>query len=228
MARFVVVLVLVALTAPPHAAASIWITNNARAPSLHVDARGNAEVIWRDVRGVRRTMLVPATGRVLPGGHAGPNVSKPASVDLPLAVFVRRTPDGRLWALQAWRVSPRGPLELHLARWRGESPVISANVSVDRLTGTVTFHGAGMYGKSPTTAGQLLRVTAYLDCFECPAAPGSGWGRMLGVFPRAPDGAFSVFLRPRWQASLYRITVYGKNFGTTYTPDVRVNVRVVT
>lgn len=216
-----------ALGSPPAADASIWITNNARAPSLRVDARGNAEVRWHDAAGVRHTLLVPETGRVLPGGKAGPDVLRRASVDLSLARVVRRTPDGRLWALQAWRVSPRVPLELHLARWRGKAPLISASVSADQLTGTVTFHGAGMYGKSPTTAGTLLRVTAYVDCFDCPASR-SGWARMLGVFPRAPDGAFSVFLRPQWQTSLYRITVYGKNFGTTLAPDARVGVRVVT
>ena len=115
---------------------------------------------------------------------------------------------------------------MHLARWRGEPPSVTAAFGGERIAGSVSFHGAGMYGRSPTPDGKLLRVAAYVDCFECSGSP--GWGRMLAVFPSAPDGAFAVLLRPTWQASLYRVTVYGKNSGTTLAPDTRVMVRAVT
>src|SRR3982751_931386 len=100
MRRLVVLGAVAALTLPPRAAASIWITNGARAPTLGVDSHGNAEIGWRDTRGLRHTLLVPPRGRVLPGGHAGRDVSRRVGLKLPLARVVRRTPDGRLWALQ--------------------------------------------------------------------------------------------------------------------------------
>jgi hypothetical protein len=175
---------------------------------------------------VRHSLLVPPRGRVLPGGHAGRDVSRRVGSNLPLARVVRRTPDGRVWALQAWPVRGNGPVELHLARWRGESPSVTAAVDGERIAGTVSFHGAGMYGRSPTPGGKLLRVAAYVDCFDCSGS--TSWRRMLAVFPSAPDGAFAVLLKPTWQASLYRVTVYGKNSGTTLAPDTRVTVRAVT
>lgn len=181
-------------------------------------ARGNAEVDWRDAHGVRHTLLVPPRGKYLPDGRAGVDVSRRTPVRLPLAVAVavRRTPDGRLWALQEWRVS--GAVELHFARWTG-SPTRVTQVADGRLTGVVTYHGAPVFGTSPTTGGAKLRVAAYVDALE-----GTALTRLLGVYPRSPDGSFSVFLRPEWQAPRYRVTVYGQNRGWAYAPDAFVEV----
>jgi hypothetical protein len=206
---------------PATTAASVWITNSARAPTLRVDARGNAEVRWRDGNGTLRTLLVPRSGRVLPGGHiTGRDVSRPdAQTDLPMAVSVRRTPDGRHWALQRWQLVPGRPTELRFSRWTGEPPLVAAEVTEGRLAGTVTYHGKPLYGTSRTPEGKRVRVLLYVD-----AQTGSSWRRLVGVFPRAPDGSFSVLLRPDWMAPAYRLMLRAPNAGWAYTPDMRVIV----
>jgi hypothetical protein len=214
--RRLTLIFLVALATPGSGAASIWIANGARSPSLRVDARGNAQVTWSDRRGLH-TLLVPRSGRVLPGGRSGPDVSRRAATMVPLALTVRRTPDGRMWALQRWR-GATGALELHLSRWKGAPTEVTAEVAGERLTGRVTFHGGGVSGYSPTTAGRRLRVAAYVDALQ-----GMTWRRLAGVFPRA-DGSFSLFLHPAWQAPRYRVTVYGKNVGWTFMPDASIEV----
>jgi hypothetical protein len=207
--------------APGAAHASIWVADGARAPALRVDARGNAEVRWRDARGGAQTLLIPRRGKVLPGGHiAGRDVSRPdPATDLPLAVAVRRTPDGRLWALQRWQILPGRPVELRFARWTGEPTLVTAEVAEGRLLGTATYHGRGLYGFSPTTAGKRVRVAAYVD-----AQADASWRRLLGVFPRAPDGSFRLLLRPEWSAQAYRVTLRAPNLGWVYAPDARVVV----
>jgi hypothetical protein len=216
--KLVALIILVAALPTAAASASIWVTNNARAPVLRVDARGNAEVAWRDAGGQVRTLLVPRTGEVLPGGKIrGRDISRRQSnSQLPLAVVVRRTPDGRLWALQRWQVVPNGPLELRFARWTGEPTSVDAEVLNGRLVGTATYHQTPLYGFSPTTAGKRVRVAVLLD-----ARDGASWRRLLGVFTRAPDGGFSVFLRPEWMSTAYRVTLRGPNLGWAYTPDTR-------
>ena len=217
-----VAVVAAALAGP--AAASITAASNAQRPALRVDARGYAEVSWLE-RGERRTLLIPPAGRYLPGGRIqGPDVSRTASVPgLPFARVVRRTPDGRLWALQAWRVQANGPVELRFARWRGAPAAVEADVTLRRLTGTATFGGRGIYGTSPTTAGTQIRHYALVDCLRCQGA--TGWKRLLGVRLSGPRGSFSLLLRPAWAALRYRVTVAGPNRGWTYAPDASVVVR---
>lgn len=207
------------------ARASIWIADGARSPQLRVDAGGSAEVRWRDSRGVSRTLLVPPRARLLPGGRiTGRDVSRPIStVTIPMRVLVRRTSDGRLWALQAWRVLPRGPVELHLSRWRGAPTRIEAEspcCADGRLRGTVTFGGRPVYGFSPTPEGKRIRSIAYVDH----ARRAGGWARAAGVFLRPPAGSFALFLQSRWRSTRYRVTVPGPNRGTTLAPDARVVV----
>src|SRR5205823_6459513 len=146
-------LALAAATASP-AAASIWVANGGRAPTLQVDARGNAEIGWHDARGAH-TLLVPRSGSVLPGGRlTGRDISRPIPSSVAMAVVTRRTPDGRYWALQRWQVLPNGPVELHFARWTGEPTTVTAEVANDHLTGSAAYHGRPVYGYSPTTAGK--------------------------------------------------------------------------
>jgi len=201
------------------AVASITIGYDAGRPVLKIDANGNAEVDWTE-RGVRKTMWIPTTGRYLPGGHiSGPDVSKPAhGVALPYLRVVRRTPDGRLWALQSWPVQPNGQVELRFSRWQGPTTAVTGDVADGRLTGTAIFQGHGVDGFSPTTAGTPVRLYAWVDCWRCDGA--SGWQRLTGVRLVGPSGIFSLYLRPAWESTRYRVTVPGPNRGATYAPDV--------
>jgi hypothetical protein len=210
-----------ALAVPAHG--SIKAASSAQKPALRVDARGYAEVSWTE-GGSRRTLLIPPSGRYLPGGTIdGPDVSRPTTVaGLPFARVVRRTPDGRLWALQAWPVQAGGPAELRFSRWQGALPKVEADVTTRRMTGTATFAGKGIYGTSPTTAGTEIRHYASIDCLGCQGA--SGWKRLIGVRLEGPRGTFAVQLRPAWAAPKYRVTVAGPNRGWTYAPDASVIV----
>jgi hypothetical protein len=217
------VLALAAGALPAAAPGSITAATNAQRPALRVDARGYAEVSWTEA-GARKTLLIPPAGRYLPGGTiSGADVSRPTTVPgLPFARVVRRTPDGRLWALQAWPVQAGGPVELRFSRWRGEPSTVEADVTLRRLTGTASFQGRGIYGTSPTTAGTPVRHYAFVDCLGC---KGSGWNRLLGLRLAGPRGAFALLLRPAWAAPSYRVTVAGPNRGWTYAPDASVVVR---
>lgn len=200
------------------AVASITVSERFAAPSLRVDARGYAEVSWTQA-GSRRTLLIPPRGQYLPGGKlSGADVSLPArDVKLPLAVVVRRTADGRLWALQRWRVQAGGPVELRFSRWTGAPTAVVAKVANGKLTGRATFAGKGVFGTSPTTAGAQIRHYALVDCRGCPGA--RGWQRLLGVALHGPAGRFSLSLTPKRSGNRYRVTVAGPNRGTTYAPD---------
>lgn len=198
--------------------ASVGIGNNAQRLALRVNESGYAEVSWTE-RGVRRTLVVPPRGRVLPGSRiAGPDVSRPApSVRLPFARVVRQTPNAMYFALQAWRVVPGGPVKLHFSRWRGNPTEVTIRVEGERLLGEARFAGRGVYGFSPSPEGKRLRLTAYIDCFACPGA--AGWKRLLGVRLRGPRGSFAVGIRPAWTGRRYRAIVQGPNRGWTYAPD---------
>lgn len=213
----------VALTVLPTAAGSIQVARSAQKPALKVDARGYAEVSWTEA-GARRTLLIPPEGRYFPGGRVtGPDVSRPTdAAGVPLAVVVRRTPDGRLWALQEWQTAPRGPRELRFSRWQGAPTSLEAAVEGDQLSGTASFAGKGVYGTSPTTAGKAVTHFAFVDCEGCPGT--SGWARLLGVRLEGPRGAFALKLTPRRLGSRYRVTVPGPNRGWTYAPDATVVV----
>ena len=229
MRRVLPLALVAALAASADAAASIWVASGARSPQLRVDSRGYAEVSWRDARGVRRTVLVPPRGRLLPGGRiSGRDVSRPIGLPLAMKVIVRRTPDGRLWALQRWQVQPGRPEELHLARWRGAPTALTATAVCCRgdgetLEGTASFAGRPVYGFSPTPEGRRMRAVVYVDCFGCSLAS-TGLARAIGLFPRAPAGSFSLFVRPAWVGTRYRLTIAGPNRGTTLAPDARIVV----
>lgn len=209
-----------ALVAAAPAGASILVATGARSPALKVDAKGFAEVGWTDSGGVRRTLLIPPRGRVLPGGRLpGRNVARRDGARLAMAKVVLRTPDGRLWALQSWRRAER--TELRFSRWSG-SPTsvtlatICCRLDSETLEGRAVFSGKPVFGRSPTTAGRLVRIVAYLD-----RATTSGWAQMRGVFPRAPDGIFRLWVRPEWQAPRYRVTIAGPNLAWAMAPDAR-------
>jgi hypothetical protein len=213
------------------ARASTTVARGVQRPALKIDARGYAEVSWTEA-GARRFLVVPPRGKLLPGGRLdGRDVSRNAraTVRLPFVRAVRRTADGRFWALQAWAKTPKNPVELRFSRWRGAPTVVELEArcceSEARLEGRATFHGRPVFGYSRTPEGRRLRLFAYVDCFGCPVAP-AAWSRLIGVALRAPDGRFSLQLRPAWQGVRYRATVEGPNIGTTYAPDASTVVTV--
>lgn len=224
MTRAAVLVLAAAGAVSGSAAASIGITFTPFAnPALRVDARGNAEVSWT-AGGSRRTVLVPPSGKYLPGGTLpGRDVSVGTSaVAIPYRKALRRTPDGRLWALQAWQTGFRGPLELRFSRWRGAPARITLELK-DKgrgqiLTGRATFRGRPISGTYATNAGTRIPLAAQLDCFACPAAGGRRWIRFNGVRTLA-NGMFGSGLQRGWTGSKYRATIVGPNLGSTLAPD---------
>jgi hypothetical protein len=195
--------------------ASVWVGENATRPTLRVDSKGTAEVRFTS-RGRSDTVIVPAKGQLFHGGSlAGPDVARRVSTPkLPNAIVVKRTPDGRLWALQQLQVKPGAPLDLHLARWRGAPTAIELARNGEQLEGRATFNGRGVSGRTSTLEGKRPRIYVYLDYYA-----GGTWRRMLAVAPKA-NGTFSAFLRPAWQqASRYRATMPGPNIGAHFAPD---------
>jgi hypothetical protein len=199
------------------AAASYGVATGATGAALRVDAKGDAEVSWAQ-GGVHHSFIVPPSGAGYYGTLAGGDISRRAKVALPMAVAVRVTPDGRVWALQQLAVSGR-VTSLDLSRWQGATTQLAPTTDGKRLRGRATFHGHPVTGSSPTRAGKAVRVYVYLDCFGCPGRP-SGWTAMLAVAPKA-DGSFSVYLRPSWVGRRYRATVQGPNVGAELAPDAQ-------
>jgi hypothetical protein len=209
-------LVAAAFAASP-AAGSIAVADDVSAPALRVDAARNAEVSWTQ-GGARHTLLVPPQGRVLPGGHlSGGDMTHSAPTGgVPFARVVRTGPGGWKYALEAWRVLPGGPVELHFARWRGAATVARLTATPTStgvlLSGSVTLAGRPVPTTSRTPGGKVVRQYAYLDAFH------GTWRRLGGVAVRA-DGTFRRLVPKGSEASRYRVLVPGPNVGATYAPD---------
>src|SRR5215210_3325351 len=176
MGRMLAVAAAACLVAPAVAAASVTVATNVQRPALRVDAKGNAEVSWT-AGGRRQYLLVPPTGRFLPGGRLPRgDVSRPVSgVPLPYLRVLRRTPDGRLWALQTWQVAFSKAVELRFSRWRGAPTQITLAAmpsgTTEVLQGRATFQGRPVTGTSPTNAGKPVLLSGFFDCSGC-GAPG--------------------------------------------------------
>jgi hypothetical protein len=204
------------------ASASVTVTTNPQRPALRVDARGYAEVSWAS-NGVRRTLLVPPTGRALPGGRInGRDVSRSTrAVAIPFRRVLRRTPDGRYWALQAWRLTRGGPLELRFSRWRGEPTRLELTATpsggTEILEGRATFQGRPVTGSWRTLEGARIRHAAVLECFAC-GGRSSGWTWFNSVRTRA-GGLFAATVPPAARGARYRATIVGPNVGRTLAPD---------
>ena len=220
--RLVVGVIAIGLSLIGGADASIYVGADAVRPTLEVDAKGTA-VVRFTARGKRDVVVVPARGQLYHGGSlSGPDVSRPVpAAGVPLALAVRRTPDGTLYALQAWQVLPGQPVELHLARWKGEPTSLTLATDGKRLTGTARFQGKSVTGTTFTLEGKRLRIYVYLDCLGCGGKP--GWTRMIGVSPRS-DGTFAAYLRPEWNGKRFKATVAGPNAGVVFAPDARAEV----
>jgi len=202
------------LLLPGVAVASTTIATGVARPALRVDAAGNAEVSW-SAGGRRATLLVPPAGRVLPGGRLGKaDVSRSAAAAIPFAKVVRRTPDGRLWALQAWPSIGTGPADLRIARWHGAPTKVTLAVDGGTLTGRATYHGAPIPRYSRTFAGTRMRVYVYLDGWS-----GGRWHRLFGVAPRS-DGTFRRLIPESFvRYPRFRAIVTGPVVGADIAPD---------
>ena len=156
----------------------------------------------------------------------------------PLAwkVAACKAPDGSYWALQAWQrklpnlgapASGRSAgWELHLSHWTGDLPVLSITMARDqtleRLFGTYTLNGSGVYGFGASSAGSPLDSfgrNIYLDTFN--SAYGTGWKRENSFLTHGPNGTFCYLFakhgaRPIGEGKQYRATVIGPGV----TPDV--------
>jgi len=219
--RVLSLLVGVAVAVPASAAASVTVTTNAQRPALRVDTRGYAEVSWT-ARGVRRTLLIPPRGRAFPGGRLpGRDVSSAApAVKIPFRRVVRRTPDGRYWALQSWRLVRGGTVELRFSRWRGAPTVMELATEpsggTELLRGRATFHGRPIAGFWQTLEGARIRLAAAFECFACMGRPGWQW---FGGKRTQSNGTFASTVPLRARARQYRATIVGPNIGTTLAPD---------
>ena len=220
MTRALLVAAAVLLAAPAAAAGSITVATNVQRPALRVDAKGNAEVSW-SAGGSRRYLLVPSTGRFLPGGRLpGRDVSRPATdVTLPYRRVLRRTPDGRLWALQTWQVAFSKAVELRFSRWRGAPTQITLAAMpsgrTEVLGGRATFQGRPVTGTSPTNAGTPILHSGFFDCSGC---GGAGWTRW-GAKRTAANGSFAITVPLSRRGSQYRVSIAGPNRGATLAPD---------
>ncbi len=195
------------------------MATNASRPALRVDARGNAEVSWT-AGGARQYLLVPARGEVFPGRRlTGRDVSRAThAVSIPFRKVLRRTPDGRYWALQAWRVEPGGPVELRFSRWRGPPTQLVLD-SVEQSTNGYVVSGSATFGGRPvplwsrTPEGKRVRTYAYVDRMTA-----SGWKRVGGVAVRA-DGSFSRFVRASAGRPTFRAVLRAPSVGSSWAPD---------
>jgi hypothetical protein len=206
------------LAAAGSAAASLSVATDAQRPGLRVDARGWAEISWTAGE-ARRYLLIPPAGRVLPGGRLrGRDVSRAASVRIPFRKVVRRTPDGRYWALQEWRVRPAGPVELRFSRWRGRPTklvieAVEPSAGGYLVRGRATFAGRPIPLWSGTPEGKRLRSYAYID-----RSTPAGWRRFGGVAVRA-DGTFRRYAAAAAGHPRFRALLPGPNLNAVWAPD---------
>jgi hypothetical protein len=226
--RTLVAVTIVTLALPHLASGSVQIGSDAVQASLRVGADGTAEARWRTPSGERRVAVVTPGGNVRWGRRLGRrDVSTPATgARIPLAVTIRRTPDGNLWALQAWRRLRTGPVELRFSRWRGDATLLSLEAVCcrwrsERIQGRALFHGRPVYGFGSTPKGvplDDLGRNVYLDTFR-----DGGWRRMMGILTHRPTGFYRIWIRPHWRGTRYRGTIIGPNRGWTLAPDARAS-----
>lgn len=156
-----------------------------------------------------------------------------------LAWFVAgcTAPDGSFWALQAWQrelpdygVTPtpvEASWELRLSHWTGALPVLDISTGwayrrFDKLVGTFTYDGHGVYGFKATTGGVPLDTfgrNIYVDTYD--SAYGTGWKRDNSFLTHTGIGSFCYGFYPHGThpaggGTRYRATAEGPGV----TPDV--------
>jgi hypothetical protein len=221
-------LMVVAFVAPGTAAASLRVASNARRATLKVVAGRAAEVDFVRAGGGHGSVVIYPNGSRRFGAHLkGRDVSFPTTaVSLPMARVIRQTPNGRYWALQAWRRLRGGPVELRFSRWRGAPTLLTLGAVCckwhsENIVGQATFHGRPIYGYHATSTGNPLDKygrNVYLDTYR-----NNGWQRMMGILTHRPTGKFSLWIRPYWRGTAYRGRIIGPNWGRTLAPDAQAS-----
>lgn len=207
------------------ASAALKLDSGTSAETLTVDAHGRAQVSWTRV-GTRRTAVVTGSSVRYGGGIASSADAVRVAPTVPFALAQLRLPDGEQFALQRLRRTGQfgqlGPFELYLARWRGDPTQLTLSGSQKRICGTVTYHGAAVFGSAHTPSGNPLDAlgrNVYLDSLRP-----SGWYRMLGVLARPRGYAFLV--RSEWIGSRYRALVVGPNVSGDLAPVASAELAV--
>lgn len=220
MLAVAVALLLLAVSEP--AAASVGVASNAARPTLRVDAKGNAEISYTN-GDVRKTVLVPVRGAVLPGGRLeGRDVSRAATRPaLPYMKVLRRGPGGWFYALQTWP-SRVGPVEIRFSRWKGGPTRLTLKAKRQKegiaLQGRVTYAGKAIPTTSRTPGGTVLRQYVYLEQRV------EGRWRVLGGVAVERNGTYRKVLYGAPTGTRFRASVAGPNIGTVYAPDMIVHI----
>jgi hypothetical protein len=221
-ARLLVVGVLGLLALAPPAAASVGVGTNAGKPQLRVDSKGNAEVSYT-FRGKRETVLVPASGAIVPGGRLqGSDVSRSAKKpSLPYLRVLRSGPGGWFYALQTWPARV-GPVELRFSRWRGAPTKLT--LTARRVASGIALAGKATYGGKPipirsrVPGGLTVREYVYLD-----QRVAGKWKNLGGVSVKR-NGSYRKVLFLGEAGSRFRASLAGPNIGFVYAPDMIVQV----
>ena len=159
----------------PAAAASYSLTTGATSASVRVDQGGSAGVTWR-ANGKTTGFVVPTSGQGYHGTVAT-DVSKRDSLALPMAIAVRRAPNGTFYALQVFKVGSL-PVSLDVSRWHGAPTAVTLAVAGDHLIGAVTFDRQAGERLEPDARGPPLpdlrlprvpRVPGLRDCLAADA-----------------------------------------------------------
>jgi hypothetical protein len=193
------IVVIAALAAVPVAAGAITLASGTAAPSLRVDAAGNAEVSWT-AQGQRQTAVLRPTGaRSTQRRLVGPDVSQPVrGTHIPFQRVIRSAPGGWYYALQARPVGDR--VELRFARWHGVPTEVS-------LTATIVPRGVRLTGQATLDGKPLPRATAARTSAQLDVKVDGRWQTLTTVaLNRA--GAYNKLVRD-FDGREYRAVVAG-------------------
>jgi hypothetical protein len=198
--------------------AALLVDRTTAGESLKVAANGTVQITWAS-RGQTRTLVVSGQTLRYGGTINGANRAAQVTPTVPYAVAQYQLPNGEQFALQKiprlGQLGRLGPVELYLARWSGSPTQLTLTTSPDgRVCGTVSYHGAPVYGGPHTTTGNPLDTlgrNVYIDALK-PA----GWWRIFGVLAR-PLG-FALYLKPQYAGAQYRALVVGPNTGGDLAP----------
>jgi hypothetical protein len=214
--------ILAVLVTAPVANGSIKIAGDVSAASLTVNGRGVATVTY--VKNGRVRTAVVRGRRVIYGRVArGRDVTVPTNaVSIPMAVALRVGPNGRFWALQAWRRIKGGQVELRLSRWRGAPTKLElwthcCKWRSEIVRGRATFHGRPIYGFHSTPSGvplDGLGRNVYIESWR-----NGRWQRLMGILTHRPTGKFGLWIRRHWRGTQYQAFMVGPNWGPMLGPD---------
>jgi hypothetical protein len=224
--RLLVLGVLALLALPLPAEASIKVAGDARNATFRVNSAGHATVFWTSASGTRRSAIVWRNKKITYGKTApGRDISRATSkVKIPMKVALRQTPNGRFWALQAWRRLKGGQVELRLSRWYGKPTKLElwtfcCKWRSEIVRGRATFHGRPIFGYNSTPSGvplDGLGRNVYIDSMQ-----GGDWKRTMGILTHRPTGKFGLWIRKHWRGTSYRGRMVGPDWGKMLGPDAQ-------